>query len=195
MTRFAMLSTCLIALAVIGCGTSSTTDRDVATAPPRTSAPVQPTPAITEPPIASQVVIAPTAPELPRVEPAPSPAAATVREPSILLSSRKKDVLIVAVDFAFSPAMNAKSPLDERRQYVASQIVSLYAKDFARKEKAGQKVKVFAYSVPNADDYARGDFRNISELAIFETTQDLLKDEAKSALERLGTIEWRAVLK
>ena len=43
------------------------------------------------------------------------------RKPEILLSSRKPDRLIVAIDFAGSRAMDKSVPLDERRRYVLEQ--------------------------------------------------------------------------
>ena len=122
------------------------------------------------------------------------PAVPTVREPAVLLSSRKKDVLIVAMDFAGSKGMDKSQSLDDRRQYVAEKALQMFLADFAKKEKAGQTIKLMALSVPNRDDYARGDFRNMDYLAVFESPIEALKDESKSAIERLGKIEWREAL-
>jgi len=154
-----------------------------------------PVAASTQPPVTTSVGVVPKPLEPIPVE-APSSAAEPVeRVPEVLLSSRKQGVLIVAIDFAGTAATDKALPLDDRRQYVARHAVDLYLRDFAAKEKPGQKVKFFTYSVPHRDDYARGDFRNVTELAIFDTTQDNLRSDKQSLLERLGTVEWRAALK
>jgi hypothetical protein len=110
-----------------------------------------------------------------------------------LLSSRKPDKLIVAIDFAGSKAMDPSVPLDERRRYVLEQSVTLYAA-YAKKERDDQPVRLMALSVPNRDDYARGDFRNMDELAVFDTTHATARAADKPAAERAGTVEWRAGL-
>ena len=113
--------------------------------------------------------------------------------PEVLLSSRKPDKLIVAIDFAGSKAMDRSRPLDERRAYVLEQSVILYAA-FARKEKPEQSVRLLALSVPNRDEYARGDFRNMDELAVFDTDHSTARDASKTPAERAGKVEWRAGL-
>jgi len=126
--------------------------------------------------------------------PAPAPAAATFdRRPEVLLSSRKSDRLIVAIDFAGSKAMDRALSLDERRQYVLEQSVALYAA-YAQKERDEQSVRLMALSVPNRDDYARGDFRDMDELAVCDTTHAAARNADKPAAERAGTVEWRAGL-
>ena len=115
------------------------------------------------------------------------------RKPEVLLSSRKADKLIVAIDFAGSRAMDKSLPLADRRKYVLEQAVALYAA-YAKKETAGQKVRLMALSVPNRDDYARGDFRNMDELVICDTGHAIAVDAAKSPEERAGQLEWRAGL-
>jgi hypothetical protein len=116
------------------------------------------------------------------------------RQPEVLLSSRKPDKLIVAVDFAGSKAMDRSVPLDERRRYVLEQSVALYTA-YAKKERDDQPVRLMALSVPNRDDYARGDFRNMDELAVCDTTHAAARAADKSAPERAGTVEWRAALR
>jgi hypothetical protein len=124
----------------------------------------------------------------------PSPAATTFdRQPEVLLSSRKPDRLIVAIDFAGSKAMNTSVPLDERRAYVLERSVALYAA-YAKKERDDQSVRLMALSVPNRDDYARGDFRNMDELAVCDTTHATARAADKSPQERAGKVEWRAGL-
>jgi hypothetical protein len=112
------------------------------------------------------------------------------RSPEVLLSSRKPDKLIVAIDFAGSRAMDRSVPLAERRRYVLERAVSLYA-GYAKKEKAGQPVRIMALSVPNRDDYARGDFRDMDELAVFDTVHATATDATKGAAERAGNADWR----
>lgn len=185
-----------------GCGQTSSGDPKptatlTSTAPTNSSAPVQ---AAVQPPVAASVTTAPKLIEIPQAEPtkaeAEQPKATPVtRQAEVLLSTRAKGVLTVAMDFAGTPATDKKLALEERRQYVSQVALELYAKDFIKREKPGQKVKLFAIGVPNRDDYLRGDFRNMEELAIFETTQDQLKDETKSQIERLGIVEWRAAMK
>jgi hypothetical protein len=133
-------------------------------------------------------------------QPAPVASTATAtapptfdRQPEVLLSSRKPDKLIVAIDFAGSKAMDRSVPLDERRRYVLEQSVVLYAA-YAKKERDDQLVRLMALSVPNRDDYARGDFRNMDELAVLDTTHATARAADKSAAERAGTVEWRAGL-
>src|SRR5689334_9342562 len=63
------------------------------------------------------------------------------RKPEVLLSSRKPDRLIVAIDFAGSRAVDPSVPLDDRRAYVLEQSVTLYAA-FARKERDDQPVRL-----------------------------------------------------
>lgn len=124
---------------------------------------------------------------------APVAAATYDRQPEVLLSSRKPDRLIVAVDFAGTKAMNKAIPVDERRRYVLEQVVVAYAA-YAKKERDDQRVRLLALSVPNRDDYARGDFRNMDELAVCDTTHATARAADKDALERSGTVEWRAGL-
>ena len=112
------------------------------------------------------------------------------RSPEVLLSSRKPDKLIVAIDFAGSRAMDRSLPLAERRQYVLERSVALYAA-YAKKEKADQPVRIMALSVPNRDDYARGDFRNMDELAVLDTVHATAADAGKAAADRAGTVQWR----
>ena len=115
------------------------------------------------------------------------------RKPEVLLSSRKPDKLIVAIDFAGSKAMDRSVPLGERRAFVLEQSVTLYAA-FAKKEKPDQAVRLLALSVPNRDDYARGDFRNMDELAVCDTDHAAARDANKAPAERAGKVEWRAGL-
>ncbi|HEX3151274.1 MAG TPA: hypothetical protein VHR66_24565 [Gemmataceae bacterium] len=123
----------------------------------------------------------------------PTAPATFDRKPEVLLSSRKADKLIVAIDFAGSRAMDKSLPVAERRQYVLEQSVALYAA-YAKKETAGQKVRLMALSVPSRDDYARGDFRNMDELAICDTDHAAAVDAGKKPDERAGQVEWRAGL-
>jgi hypothetical protein len=179
-------------LLLFGCSiTFMTGCTETAPTPPEAKVEVKYTPAPTEPAVAKNVASAPVAPA---AQPAPP---AKPREAEVLLSSRDKSqqLLIIALDFAGTPAMDKSRGLDERRQYVTEHVARLYRQDFAKQEKPGQKVKVFALGVPNRDDYLRGDFRNTDELAICETTHDQLLDDARTAAERLGTIDWRAALK
>jgi hypothetical protein len=123
-----------------------------------------------------------------------TPAPATFdRQPEVLLSSRKSDRLIVAIDFAGSKAMDPAISLDERRKYVLEQSVALYT-GYAKKEKDDQPVRLMALSVPNRDDYARGDFRNMDELAVLDTNHAAAKATDKPAADRAGKVEWRAAL-
>ena len=115
------------------------------------------------------------------------------RKPEVLLSSRKPDRLIVAIDFAGSRAMDRSLSPDERRAFVLEQSVALYVA-FARKEKPDQPVRLLALSVPNRDDYARGDFRNMDELAVCDTDHATARDTGKTPAERAGKVEWRAGL-
>jgi hypothetical protein len=55
-------------------------------------------------------------------------------------------------------------------------------------------VRLLALSVPNRDDYARGDFRNMDELALFDTDHAAARDASKTPAERAGKVEWRAGL-
>jgi hypothetical protein len=131
----------------------------------------------------------------------PGPAATTTattpatfdRKPEILLTSRKPDRLIVAIDFAGSRAMDRSVPLDERRRYVLEQVVALYAAT-ARKERDDQPVRLLALSVPNRDDYARGDFRDMDELAVCDTTHATARTADWTVEARAGRVEWRAAL-
>jgi hypothetical protein len=126
--------------------------------------------------------------------PAPAAAPATYdRQPEVLLSSRKPDKLIVAIDFAGSRAMDKSQSLDRRRAFVLERSVALYAA-FAKKERPGQPVRLLALSVPNRDDYARGDFRNMDELAVCDTDHATARDAGKTPAERAGKVEWRAGL-
>src|SRR5687767_6452018 len=109
--------------------------------------------------------------------------AAFDRKPEVLLSSRKPDKLIVAIDFAGSKAMDRSLALDERRAFVLEQSVILYAA-FAKKEKPDQPVRLLALSVPNRDDYARGDFRNMDEFAVCDTDHATARDAGKTPAER-----------
>lgn len=120
-------------------------------------------------------------------------AATFDRKPEVLLSSRKPDRLIVAIDFAGSRAMDPSVPLDERRKYVLEQSVALYA-GYAKKERDDQPVRLMALSVPNRDDYARGDFRNMDELAVLDTDHATAKSTDKPVTDRAGKVEWRAAL-
>ena len=115
------------------------------------------------------------------------------RQPEILLTSRKPDRLILAIDFAGSKAMDRTVPLDERRRYVLEQAVALYAAT-ARKERDDQPVRLLALSVPNRDDYARGDFRNMDELAVCDTTHATARTADWTVEARAGRVEWRAAL-
>jgi hypothetical protein len=112
-------------------------------------------------------------------------------KPAVLMSSRTKEGrYVVAIDFANSKAENKSVLLDERRKFVAEQSAALYA-DYAKKEKPDQAVRLFALSVPNRDEYARGDFKNMDELAVFDTVHATAVDANKSPTERVGTVEWR----
>jgi hypothetical protein len=110
--------------------------------------------------------------------------------PEVLLSSRKPDKVIVAIDFGGSKAVNKAIPLAERRAFVLEQSVALYAA-YAKQEKADQSVRIMALSVPNRDDYSRGDFRNMDELAVLDTVHATVVDAGKTPSERAGMIEWR----
>lgn len=112
-------------------------------------------------------------------------------QPAVLLSSRGKDgKYIVAIDFANSKAVDPGLPLDERRAYVLEQAVALYA-GYAKKEKPDQVVRLLALSVPNRDEYARGDFKNMDELAVIDTVHGTVADANKSPTDRAGKVEWR----
>jgi hypothetical protein len=115
------------------------------------------------------------------------------RKPEVLLSSRKPDRLIVAIDFAGSKAMDRSLPLDERRRFVLEQSVAAYVA-FARKELDDLPVRLMALSVPNRDDYARGDFRDMDELAVCDTDHAMARSADKTAGQRAGKVEWRAGL-
>lgn len=115
------------------------------------------------------------------------------RRPEVLLSARKPDRLIVAIDFAGSKAMDRVIPLADRRAYVLEQSVALYA-EYAKKERPDQAVRLMALCVPNRDDYARGDFRNMDELAILDTADAAARATDRPAAERAGAVEWRAGL-
>jgi hypothetical protein len=115
------------------------------------------------------------------------------RKPEILLTSRKPDRLIVAIDFAGSKAMDKSVPLDERRRYALEQAVALYAAT-SRKERDDQPVRLLALSVPNRDDYARGDFRDMDELAVCDTTHATARTADWTVETRAGRVEWRAAL-
>ena len=91
---------------------------------------------------------------------------------------------------ANSKAENKAVPLDERRKYVLDQSVRLYA-DYAKKEKPDQVVRLLALSVPNRDEYARGDFKNMDELAVFDTDHATAVDANKPPADRAGKVEWR----
>jgi hypothetical protein len=130
--------------------------------------------------------------------PAASAPAATApttfdRQPEVLISARKPDKLIVAIDFAGSRAMDKAVSLDERRRYVLEQSVALYA-GYAKKERDDQPVRLMALCVPNRDDYARGDFRNMDELAVCDTTHAAARAGDRPLAERAGTVEWRAAM-
>lgn len=133
----------------------------------------------------------------PEAEPTSSSSTTTPatfnRQPEVLLSSRKPDRLIVAIDFAGSKAMDKSIPLAERRIYVLEQSVALYAA-YAKKDRPDQPVRLMALCVPNRDDYARGDFRNMDELAVCDTTHAAARTADRPAAERAGTVEWRAGL-
>ena len=208
-TRALVMLASALLLAVSGCSQSPSANEVPAAAATTPATPVT-SGAATTPVVATPAKVTPVSATIPAgVQPhvaqpiavaAPTPESAkpatpTVREPAVLLSSRKKDVLIVAMDFASSKGMDKSQSLDERRQYVAEKALQMFLADFAKKEKAGQTIKLMALSVPNRDDYARGDFRNMDYLAVFENSAEALKDESKSAIERLGKIEWREALK
>jgi hypothetical protein len=125
--------------------------------------------------------------------PAAAAPATFDRQPEVLLSSRKPDKLIVAIDFAGSRAMDKSVSLDERRRYVLEQSVALYT-EYAKKERDDQPVRLLALCVPNRDDYARGDFRNMDELAVCDTTHAAARAATRPAAERAGAVEWRAAL-
>ena len=112
-------------------------------------------------------------------------------QPAVLLASRAKDGrYIVAIDFANTTAENKAVPLHERRKYVLEESIRLYA-GYAKKEKADQSVELLALSVPNRDEYARGDFKNFDELAVFDTDHAKAVDENKPPIERVSKVEWR----
>lgn len=188
MKRLNLAMTVALLLLTFGCAETQST--------PKVSQPAQETPA--EKVASAKTELAPVTPAVAaNVAPTPvTPSAepAKVRQPEVLLSSRNKEQLIIAFDFAGTPGMDKSKSLDERRQYVAEHMARLYQQDFAKREKTGQKVKLFALGVPNRDDYLRGDFRNTDELAICETTHELLVGN-EAPLQRLGTIDWRAALK
>ncbi len=191
-----MMRTMLRILLLVSLGVWSGCTETSPTTPPA-QVEVKYTPATTEPAVSKIVAptTPPTAPAAATTTPAATPS--KPREPEVLLSSRDKaqQLLIIAVDFAGTPAMDKSLGLDARRQYVAEHVTRLYAQDFAKKEQSGQKVKVFALGVPNRDDYLRGDFKNTDELAICETNHDQLTDELRTGFERLGNVDWRAALK
>src|SRR5262245_18527187 len=62
------------------------------------------------------------------------------RKPEVLLSARKPERLIVAIDFAGSKAVDKSLSLDERRRYVLEQTVAAYAA-YAKKERDDQPVR------------------------------------------------------
>ncbi|MBL8826047.1 MAG: hypothetical protein JNM18_03620 [Planctomycetaceae bacterium] len=189
LVRFALAV--MLSLFTLGCSetqptppnTNSSSEAKSAQNAPAKSEPAQVAPAVT-----SKVTPAETT---------SNSAPAKVREPEVLLSSRDKSqqLLIIAIDFAGTPAMDKSLGLEARRQYVAEHVTRLYVQDFAKKESSSQKVKVFALGVPNRDDYLRGDFKNTDELAICETNYEQLTDELRTAVERLGNVDWRAALK
>jgi hypothetical protein len=111
-----------------------------------------------------------------------------------LLTSRKADRLIVAIDFAGSRAVDQSVPLSDRRAYVLEQSTALYAA-YAKKERPEQPVRLMALCVPNRDDYARGDFRNMDELAVCDTTHSAARNTDRPVAERAGAVEWRAGLR
>jgi len=118
----------------------------------------------------------------------PSPGSA---QPELLLVTRKGERAILALDFHNSRATLPSLSLAERQQYVLREALRIYNEDFADEAQKSQAIRIHALGVPNRDEYAKGSFKDLVELAVMDSLPKLLADTSLPPEQRLGQIQWK----
>lgn len=121
-------------------------------------------------------------------------SALTNADASYLMTTAKGEKLIVAIDYAGTRAVQKTIAQQDRKDYILTQALSVYAKNCAESGKKYSQIRIHALSVPNLDEYSRGNFNGMLELATMDTSPGSLTDTSKTTEKRLGTITWKAGL-
>jgi hypothetical protein len=117
-------------------------------------------------------------------------AAAAPAKPELLLTTSRRDTQILAIDFfGVRDQLRGMTPAD-RKQYILEQCLKLYVQE---RDRAGiAKARLYALYVPDRDEYAKGSFRNLTELAIIDTDRASATAQDKPLAERAGQVEWKS---
>lgn len=121
-----------------------------------------------------------------------TPVASTMpREPELLLISYRGNQAIFAMDFDRSKALAKELTLEQRQQFIMKECLRFYEKERAGIKKKVEKIRIHALVVPDRDEYAKGSFRNLLELATMDSTPGQLDADGQSVEQRLGAIVWK----
>jgi hypothetical protein len=120
----------------------------------------------------------------------PGTAAASPAKPELLLTTSRRDTQILAIDFfGVRDQLRGMTPAD-RKQYILEECLKLYIQE---RDRAGiAKARLYALYVPDRDEYAKGSFRNLTELAIIDTDRASATAPDKPLAERAGQVEWKS---
>jgi hypothetical protein len=121
-------------------------------------------------------------------KPAPAPSG----KAELLLVTRRGDTLVLAVDFSgVRDRLHGLSP-SERRQVVLRDTLRLYlANARGDDRKQALHARLFALLVPDRDEYARGSYQGVTELAIVETDYPKASHARKPVEARTTHVEWQ----
>ena len=129
----------------------------------------------------------------PHAGPPPDPAEAKTPpgKPELLLTTSRQDTQILAIDFyGVRDRLRSMAP-EDRKNYILQECLKLYVEDRAAARNSIPKARLYALYVPDRDEYAKGSFRNLTELAIIDTTRESAAAQDKPLSQRVGQVEWK----
>jgi hypothetical protein len=118
--------------------------------------------------------------------------AAPVGKPEILLTTRKQNTLVVAVDFLPLRQKLARMPVEQRRTFLLEECYRVMGEEDVLRDKSADKLCVYALFVPNRNEYAQGNFRDLEEIAIFHAEREAFADGTRPWEQRVANAEWKA---
>jgi hypothetical protein len=119
---------------------------------------------------------------------------ATKENAELLTTTSGNGKLVVAVDFYGTRALLKSIPVEERKQYILDQALQVYMTHCAQKHKGFSQIRIYALGIRERDEYAKGSFKNMIELAVIDSTPELLGDSARAPLDRAGNLQWKSGL-
>jgi hypothetical protein len=122
----------------------------------------------------------------------PKAAAAPSGRAELLLVTRRGDTLFLAVDFSGVRNRLHGLSVADRRQAVLRDALRLYLSNVSGDDrKQALHARLFALLVPDRDEYARGSYQGVTELAVIETDYRKASQERKPLEDRARQVEWQ----